>query len=278
MALTSNIKPIYSFIDSSFSFDNTGDYHLSIEISETSITYAVLEVSAIRYLVLENFKTNDRVDLLVLLGKYIWKSVSIAYNSKYVTLIPEEHFESNDQKKILQFNFSDNIGNSIAHHHILNTTIVGVFQFPESLETQVKQQFPTATFLHTAISTLQHLLVHEIGQAKCTTHLNVGEGLMEIIILKEGELIFHNHFDYQAPEDILYYQLFVFQQLEINPHQTDLIVYGKVTENDAIHTLLVKYIKEINFGNARLNFKFSSAFNELEKHQYLSIFNQYLCV
>jgi hypothetical protein len=48
-----------------------------------------------------------------------------------------------------------------------------------------------------------------------TVHFS--EGHFEIIVIQNQKLLLFNSFDYQTPEDFIYYVLFTAEQLSLNP-------------------------------------------------------------
>ena len=60
----------------------------------------------------------------------------------------------------------------------------------------------------------------------------------------EGK-IFFNSFDYKSKEDILYYLLFTFSELSLNPDNIHLVCCGLIDLDSELYALLYNYIRNI---------------------------------
>ena len=55
-----------------------------------------------------------------------------------------------------------------------------------------------------------------------------------------------NTYNFQAPEDVLYYVLFGFEQFDLNPEQIPLALAGSVSEQSELFDLLFKYVRNVS--------------------------------
>ena len=62
---------------------------------------------------------------------------------------------------------------------------------------------------------------------------------------KDNKLIFYNAFDYESPEDILYYLLFCLSQLNLDVEKTHVLCYGDINLDYKLYNLLYTYIRNI---------------------------------
>jgi hypothetical protein len=56
-----------------------------------------------------------------------------------------------------------------------------------------------------------------------------------------------NSFEYQTPEDFIYYLLFTAEQLSLNPEIFQLELLGTITRNDPYYAMAYKYIRNVSF-------------------------------
>ncbi len=56
-----------------------------------------------------------------------------------------------------------------------------------------------------------------------------------------------NTFSFQAPEDVLYYVLFGFEQLDLSPENVSLNLAGAAAERGDIFDLLYRYVREVTY-------------------------------
>ena len=98
------------------------------------------------------------------------------------------------------------------------------------------------------------------------------------ITLESKHLKFFNSFNYKTAEDLIYYLLFTYEQLQLNPDQTPLIISGEIEEDSEVYKLLFKYIRNISFTRRNPNYNYSFVFNQTKEHFYYKLLNQHLCV
>ena len=72
----------------------------------------------------------------------------------------------------------------------------------------------------------------------------------DLIVMDNSNLRFHNKFEYSTEEDFIYFLLFTAEQLELNPEEFDLILKGKITEEDALFKLAYKYVRNSKIENS----------------------------
>ncbi len=62
--------------------------------------------------------------------------------------------------------------------------------------------------------------------------VNFNPGHFEIIVVQNQKLLLFNSFDYQTPEDFLYYLLFTAEQLNMNPENFKLELLVTIAEEN----------------------------------------------
>jgi hypothetical protein len=69
----------------------------------------------------------------------------------------------------------------------------------------------------------------------------------ELIVVQNQKLLLFNSFEYQTPEDFIYYLLFTAEQLSLNPESFQLELLGTITRNDPYYAMAYKYIRNVSF-------------------------------
>ena len=65
----------------------------------------------------------------------------------------------------------------------------------------------------------------------------------EIVVVKNQQLILFNSFQYNTPEDFIYFILFTCEQLQLNPETISVQLLGNCTEEDAFFKIAYQYIR-----------------------------------
>ncbi|TVQ44406.1 MAG: DUF3822 family protein [Saprospirales bacterium] len=69
-----------------------------------------------------------------------------------------------------------------------------------------------------------------------------------VIAYKDDELMLANSFDYEVPADVLYYLLWVKNEVYSKDQEIPFYLNGLITEESKLFQLLKSYIRDLNFG------------------------------
>ena len=118
---------------------------------------------------------------------------------------------------------------------------------PEELERCFNKHFKNILWKHNS-SILIESLIHQFKlQPGERIYISIQKKSFDVTILESKHLKFFNSFSYRATEDLIYYLLFTFEQLQLNPNETPLIIFGEIEEDSEVYKLLYKYIRNISF-------------------------------
>lgn len=265
------------------------NYHLSLEISLTGLSFALLNTSKNKYVLLESFlfskvKTIQEVihemDKILLdfnFSNRPFKSVNINYKSKKFVFIPVPLFDKASMAKCLALNTELTNDETIIHSQLKNSEAINVFAIEQVFTDFITAHFSQYTVQHYLTGLVETLLGQNKNTLKeATLFVNVSEYTFDVILIDQSELIFCNSFDYQSSEDFVYYLLFVCEQLKLNPETIKLKLSGEIEKNSALYSIILKYIRHVEFVNRSDMFDFSYRFYEMPDHFYYSLINQYM--
>ncbi len=105
------------------------------------------------------------------------------------------------------------------------------------------------SFVYQNINTslVSHLLRENSNNNETVVYAYLQDSHFELIVIKNDQLLLFNSFEYQTPEDFIYYILFVYEQLELNPDQNSLVLLGAITAESEWYNIAYKYIREVSF-------------------------------
>lgn len=92
----------------------------------------------------------------------------------------------------------------------------------------------------------------------------------EIVVIQNQKLHLYNAYDYKTPEDFLYYILFTAEQLYLNPEHFKLELLGKIMEDDALHTIAYKYIRNVSLFDVSF---MQNDFTAMENREHFILFH-----
>ena len=107
--------------------------------------------------------------------------------------------------------------------------------------------------------------------------VNVRTGFFDIFITEGKRLLFQNAFHFTAREDVIYYIIFVMEQLAINPEETEIFLSGIIDRDSKLYEIMHKYVRHINFIQLSDQFNYSYHFNDIPQHYFFNLINSRLC-
>ena len=94
------------------------------------------------------------------------------------------------------------------------------------------ETFGAFEYKHFSSVLLENLLANEKNSEELKMYVHVANKHFEIIVIESGKLLLYNSFELQTKEDLIYYILFITEQLNLNPETFKLILLGTIQKND----------------------------------------------
>jgi len=279
---TGENNPIHIQSDG-FNIDLANSYHLSIQLGTYHFSYCLLNTTTFNYNYIKKYTLNSKDNTAAEITEIInndailkadFSSQSVAFVNFPSTLVPEKLYKKQEAEILLSFN-TKVIGTVLADNIISQKSYL-IYSVPESILTIVSNFFPKAKY-----KSQESILIQQYSQLnteKIQAYLYLNEKKVSISIFNADKIIFNNSFKYTSKEDLLYYVLFSFEQLNISPDSIDLTVFGNIEDTGKSFTLLYEYIRNIKLGKRPYQFTFPAEFITLEEHKYFGLFSQILCV
>lgn len=270
---------ITSFYKKNVNFANTENFHLSIEVSPTKLKYTLLNTENLEYLLFKSLEVGN--NLLTAIGseeilKQTFFSTSMCYSNFPTTIVPNELYSEINKERYLQF-ISDKKG-TIKTDKIHQNNATTIYSVKEDIVHLMNQIQSGVIEKNSSTIIIEQLIKQYKNLTEKTAFLFINRKNIELIILKKGELILHNYFDVNNSIDVLYYTLFGFNQLKMNPEESNLYLFGNIEKGDENYILIYDYIRNIKFGSLSNSLSFNEELKRVSQHQNFSLFSQILCV
>lgn len=262
--------------DSTFDSLQISNYHLSIELSEKSISYCIVDKNKYRCYLLfsQNYESQNLLKILnkdeFITREFLSKSISFVNFPN--TLIPKELYNEKDKKNIFSVNHS--LTNEELVTDELKSKIINLYAIPNTIFQTVKNVIPEAIIRSNSSILINNFL--SLNNLQETMFLFLKDSYINIVVTKGDGLIFQNKFEYQTKEDLLFYVLFSIQQLNFSNEDINTVIYGNISKEE--YNILYQYIRNIKFGNKLKDISCSNEFNNIEDHCYNILYRQFLCV
>ena len=281
--------------DSRLETENLAKYHLSFQVNFELFRICVIDGESNRCLFLEDYKlfdiytTSDLLDQLdilfedhVLIKAGFWKSITLGIKNTQFSLVPESLFERDYLKEYLILNTTLDRETDEEYHFFKQkqTEAINVFATNNRLTDWFRKTYPLKQIrvIHHTSSMIEGILLQkDLAPAEKSVYIQVEQYFLTITVKQGKKLIFCNSFTFNTSEDFVYFILFVFDQLELNPEKCPVIVFGEITHDSESFSKLYKYIRNLSFGSKPEFIRFGYQFDEVFDHRYFDLYNMHLC-
>lgn len=204
------------------------------------------------------------------------KSKSILIANQLFTLIPSDLYHDKDKTKLLSFNqavVDDNFKTSTADIEGIHSKCI--FGIHHDILDVLKESFDNIKIQPIAKPFIENSLT--LSESQMTAFVEIVDGRMDVAVFSNKSLQLYNAFEYKTAEDVMYYLLFTFEQLNFDREKHTLYIAGEINEQGEIFTLIYQYIRNIKWLSRPAQFGESDVLKPLPRHYHFSLFNQILC-
>jgi hypothetical protein len=277
--------------DDKFNVDHIDQYNLALQVNDDLFRVCITDTKTNRCLLLEDYQftsiksVKDLIQQLdfiyddhhTLQAGY-WKSIKLSIKNKNFSLVPDSLFDKTYLKEYLNINCSVN-GKEVYYHKQKTTDTVNIYAADKELIEWFKAKYPhkAIRIFHNTSSFIEGLMIDKAVQEERSVFIVSEKNLITVLVKKNKRLEFCNSFSYVTPEDFIYFVMFVYDQLKLNPETTPVTIWGEVTPDSAIYSKLYKYIRYIHFGNKPSSLSFGYQFDEVFDHKFYDLYTMHFC-
>jgi hypothetical protein len=286
--LTRKLSPSISLIDETADIRKGADHHLLLMAGPGSFSFALINPSQNKFVALESYNLQNVFTSEILAQtmeqilkehaflKVNYSAVSFAYDNHRSTLIPEALFDADNIHSYIGFNHVVEKDDLILSDTLKSMDVRNVYVFPQPLKSTLQTYYPQVRLHHHSSALLESLAMLYKNESKPKLVIHISLTHFEIILFEGRHLRFYNTFRHQTSEDFIYYLLFVCEQLKLNPETLELVLIGEVEKNSTLYSILVKYVRNVRFGERPEAFTYCHPLSTIPKHFYCNLFSQQL--
>jgi len=276
--MTEALHSILNKTDESFDTKDLRKYDLTFEMGEKTFGYSILDVEKNKFIALGYFRNHleNVADSFSWLGGQFHNVKGIIGNSRF-TLIPEALFVENEKESYFNFLHEKEPGETVFSDRLGHLEIYTVYGIPGHIRKEIDKVFPNVTLCHISSVLIGNIWMNVKNIAGRKVFLNLREGQFDLLVFEGKQLKYCNAFHFSTPEDIVYYVIFVFEQLNLNPEEISLALSGNVDRFSPVFDLLFRYIRNIEFLSRNEGFNYSYLFNDVPGHFYFTLLNPSSC-
>jgi len=287
---------LHQLTGDSFNPMESRTYRLAVSLHPASFSCAVLSPALSSYLTLHHFTWEtgsadpsampdgfEDEFLSGILRMVPWLNnpfleTVVAWEGAAATLIPGELYLEEHRESYLRITWADDPSCQVFSDSVEPPGARHVYRVPGAMMAAINDLFRGANLIHagTVLINAVHKAYHNrIDRPHLI--INLRSRFFDMMVYDGKTMTYYNTFSFVAPEDVVYYIIFVMEQLILNPDEVPLILYGNISGRDDLYTLLYKYIRTIDFGVTTGGGCCPLTSGQVEPHAYFSLFNLYPC-
>ncbi len=230
-------------IDPDFKADASENCRLLLKITNDSFSYAVTDVhNGQVHLIFDKQACEDVAQALEeAFAKDIYlqrnyQSIKASVHTDHFVFIPNEWFDADNLQHYAAYLGTDqNIRTQAQANFGFNTIF--------ALNSRLESNLPAQTQLYPQSESLLALKKHLADEAIL---IDFTANSFNFLYVKNGQLIFQNHFSMADAEEFNYFILLLIEQLSLYEH-IPVYLQGIVNEDDEHYTCLLKYFNQLYF-------------------------------
>lgn len=277
---------------SSFNTEHIDQYALCLKLHGGILEATAFNVAEKIMVYYERFSlskvlpTKDTLEQLIthhaFLGAGYWKEIILLEPEMPYVQVPAELFEASQATELLQLHTNlpaNQITPVVVPHPSLG--LVNVSAGNAELFAIFKERYPFKEIrqAHVSDAILRGLVSLPEKLDYRYLHVFVNRNALTIAFFRTGNLHLINTYQFDTPEDLLYYVLFALTELGLEKNDTELTIWGDIGASFAGRlSILQSYFPTIAFGTRPKGIQYHYQFDELDNHAAFDLISAYyLC-
>ena len=278
--------PFLELFDETLNINLTENYEISIQVSPDGFSFCLLDGIRNKFVLIRSFEPEEnkyfnagRIDEILGKDDFLtrrYKKVNVVMPSPKFTLVPAPLFDPGKKDEYFTFNHILDDGNIIISNKLNDPDAFLVFSVSKPIFDLINSCQPGVHPSHQVKPLLNHIAHSRKSVNGNYIHVHVEREFFNLIIFNHNILKFCNSFNYRNINDILYFVLNVFKNLDIKQEET--IYFSGLTEKyDDLSSNFSIYVRNLKFAEPSGNFTFSYVFNDTDLHRFLNLFSVVNC-
>ena len=235
------------------------DYHkLSIQVSLNGLSFCILDTIGKKIVKAEKQSFDNRLtpyeaqkELKRFIKKqqikeYAFSEVVVVHRNDLFSLVPKVLFDPDELANYLKFNTKILANDLLEYDEIPAFEMVNIYVPFVNINNFIYELFGDFEFKHHGTVLIESLMSSNAHSSEGICYAYVTADELDLIVLQNKKLIFFNNFTYHTPEDFLYYLLFTWEQLHLDPSEMKLRLFGSIKEDDPMYSLCQNYVQHIS--------------------------------
>jgi hypothetical protein len=200
----------------------------------------------------------------------------IAYAVHRFTVAPAAYMKGDAARRILSGVHSLYDEDSVVTDTLIPEGPVVAAAIPARIMTGFEALLPGCVHHSSAFAFARGVLNDHTRQSDRRIFVQIFQDYFEMTVVQGTRLLYLNSFRYAAPADILYYLVFVLEQLGFVPSEEEITLAGEISPDSQIYSDMKTYCGSLRFASARDGFFMRDAEN-IPVHRHFTLLSLSLC-
>jgi Protein of unknown function (DUF3822) len=171
--------------------------------------------------------------------------VQVAFFNTYATLVPRRLFDSQYLEAYFKLLLRPDQALSFHFEPVAEFDSYLVYAVDRTMKAQIDLHLPKARLTHLAVPQLRRFRALAAQRSDYSVMANLRNQAVQIAVFEGPGLQYYNTFQFEKPEDLLYYLLLAYEQFRLDPLKTPLYLSGHFKEDADTYRLLKRYVTGI---------------------------------
>jgi len=176
-----------------------------------------------------------------------YDEIMVIHNNNLSTFVPTALFDENYLGSYLQYNTKVFETDFFTFDTISNYEMNAVYIPYVNINNFLIDNVGSFDYKHVNSILVEKILDASRNNDDKKMIVNFNPEHFEIIVVQNQKLLLFNSFEYNTPEDFIYYLLFTAEQSNLNPEIFPLELLGTIQKNDPFYAIAYKYIRNVSF-------------------------------
>ena len=257
----------FNFISKKFDLESCSNFHLSVELSDNFLRYAVLDPNTMKYLLLREYfieiknanQLSNKIVSIINSDEFVKRnfySNTISISSLNCIVNSSGQTTENEKLKMLKLetDVHENIKCDLITHN--DSVLEIIYSIPNSINSLFNNYFNNSSISCSDTILIKNYL-NELNPLP-SLKVHICYNTIYITYFYNNDIIFHNKFFFKSEEDILYLIINTTNQLKINRDECAIRISGRV--NKLTNSLLEDYLGEFTVEKSKIENTDSSIF------------------
>ena len=175
-----------------------------------------------------------------------YDDVLVFHDNCLNTFVPHAYFDEQHLGHYLQYNTKVFATDYFDYDQVGDYDFNNVFIPYVSINNYLLDKYETFTYKNINTPLVRRLLKKSEQVNEIQVYAFIKRDHFELVVAQTGKLILFNSFTFQNAQDFIYYILFTYEQLGLDPEIVPLQLLGRVDKEDALYEAAFTYIRFIS--------------------------------